>query len=153
MTGRAALSPEQLDRVRGVAAVLVPGSPTSAGAAALSDLDDLLQHAAVAIDGEGPALSGAIKALPSDLSWESLSAFAAADPSSFEQISLLVVGAYFMAPSVLASLGLPTGERKPASLEQAVDELSTGILDPVFERGCPVRTLEDVNGAIRKDLA
>jgi hypothetical protein len=80
-----------------------------------------------------------------------LSAFAEADPASFGDISLLAIGAYFMAPSVLEGLGLPTGERRPASREQAVDELSTGILDPVFERGCPVRTLEDVEAAAHAD--
>ena len=42
-----------------------------------------------------------------------------------------------MSPSVLASLGLPSGERRPANRDQVVDELGTGILDAVFERGCP----------------
>jgi hypothetical protein len=27
-----------------------------------------------------------------------------------------------------------------------VDELSTGILEAVLDRGCPVRSLDDVNG-------
>jgi hypothetical protein len=147
MTRGAELTREQLDRVRAVASVLIPGSPASSPAAGIEDLDDLLQHAAVALDSEARTLAAAIEALPDEASWESVSDFAAADPSSFEQISLLVVGAYFMSPSVLASLGLPTGERRPANREQAVDELSTGILDPVFERGCPVRTLEDVAAA------
>jgi hypothetical protein len=30
-----------------------------------------------------------------------------------------------------------------------VDELSTGILDAVLERGCPVRSLDHVNGTAR----
>jgi len=140
-----ALSQDQLDRVRAVAAVLLPGPLTSGPATALPDFDEQLQHAALALEGEGRTLAEAIGSLPTDPSWESLSAYAEADPSSFEQVALLAVGAYFMSPHVLASLGLPTGDRRPADREQVVDELSTGILDAVYERGCPVRTLEDVN--------
>jgi hypothetical protein len=147
MSGSGVLSPDQLARVKAAAVVLLPGSSTSVPAAELPDFDDLLQHAALAVGGGGRALSAAIDSLPDQLTWESLSAFAEADTASFGDISLLAIGAYFMATSVLEGLGLPTGERRPASREQAVDELSTGILDAVFERGCPVRTLEDVAAA------
>jgi hypothetical protein len=90
-------------------------------------------------------LAAAIAALPAEPTWDSLEAFAQTDRASFEQVALLAVGAYFMSPSVLASLGLPTGERRPADREQVVDELSSGVLDAVLERGCPVRTLDEVN--------
>ena len=151
MSGNGVLSPDQLARVKAAAVVLLPGSAASAPAANLPNFEDLLEHAAFAVGGGGRALATAIDALPDRLSWESLSAFAEADPASFGDISLLAIGAYFMAPSVLEGLGLPTGERRPASREQAVDELSSGILDPVFERGCPVRTLEDVEAAAHGD--
>ncbi|MEV5650641.1 hypothetical protein AB0L57_20535 [Nocardia sp. NPDC052254] len=147
----AALSPEQLDRIRGVAAVLIPGASVSVPAPSLADFDDMVQCAAAALDGQSRALAAAIEAIPAEPSWQNLSAFADADPSSFEQVSLLAVGAYFMSPAVLDALGLPTGNRRPAKPEQVVDELSTGILDAVFERGCPVRTLDDVAGAARAD--
>jgi hypothetical protein len=145
MTRGDRLSRQQLDRVRATAAVLLPGSEESPAPNDLPDYDELVQRAAVALEGEGRALAAAIDALPADLSWERLSAFAAVDPSSFELVSMLVVGAYFMSPAVLGSLRLPTGPRRAARPEQVVDELSTGILDAVFERGCPVRTLEEVN--------
>jgi hypothetical protein len=147
MRNREVLSREQVARARAAAVVLLPGSTTSSAAALLPDFDDLLQRAAVAVDDGAGALAVAIEALPEELNWETLSAFANCDPVSFGQVSLLTIGAYFMSPSILEGLGLPTGERRPANREQAVDELSTGILDPVFERGCPVRTLEDVAGA------
>ena len=148
MNGPTALSREQLDRVRVTAAVLLPGSAESPAIDTLADFDQLVQQAAVALASEGRGIVEAIEALPEQPTWEDLSAFAEVDPSSFEQVSLLAIGAYFMSPDVLASLGLPTGgERRPANREQVVDELSTGILDAVFERGCPVRTLEDVEGA------
>lgn len=147
MTRDVALSPEELRRAREVATVLLPGSSTASSAAGVPDLDDLLQHAAFALGGDDTDLAAAIEALPPEPSWDSLLAFAEADPESFGQVSLLAVGAYFMSPSVLASLGLPTGERRPANREQVVDELGSGILEPVFERGCPVRTLDDVAAA------
>lgn len=150
MTATVGLSRAHLDRVRAVAAVLLPGSAESPAAVALPDFDELVQRAAAALDGDDRDLIAAIEALPEEPSWEGLSAFAELEASSFEQISLLLVGAYFMSPAVLASLSLPTGERRPARPEQVVDELSTGILDPVIERGCPIRTLDFVNSQPRR---
>lgn len=147
MTGRMVLSREQLDQIRAVAAVLIPGASDASPAPSLPDFDDLVQRAAVALEGDDKPLVEALEALPKDPSWENLASFAEADPSSFDQVSLVAVGAYFMSSSVLAALGLPSGIRRPAKLDQAVDELSSGILDAVLERGCPVRTLEEVVGA------
>jgi hypothetical protein len=145
MTEHTPLSAEQLDRVLAAAVVLLPGSAETQAPTALPDFEQQLQHAALALEGADSALSTAIDALPTQPSWQNLSALADADPASFGQVSLLVVGAYFMSPSVLASLGLPTGARRPAHREQVVDELDSGILDAVLERGCPVRTLDEVN--------
>jgi hypothetical protein len=145
MTRVAALSGQEIARVRAAAQVLLPGTPDSPAPDALREYDDLLQQAAAALAGDREALATAIGALPPEPSWESLSAFAELEPTSFELVCLLAVGAYFMSPAVLTSLGTPTGPRRPADREQVVDELGTGILDAVLERGCPVRTLEDVN--------
>ena len=145
MTQAATLSRRQLDLVRATAVILLPGTSESPSPNALPDFDELVQHAAEALGGVGPALAAAIDVLPAEPSWENVAALAERDPSSFELVSLLAVGAYFMSPDVLGSLGLPTGERRPAHREQVVDELSTGILDAVLERGSPVRTLVDVN--------
>lgn len=141
------LSRHQLDRVRAAAALLLPGSAGSPAPELISDFDELLQCAASAVEGGGRVLAEAIEALPADPSWEALSAFAERDPSSFELVSLVSVGAYFMSPEVLTSLGRPTGARRAAHPEQVVDELGTGLLDPVFERGCPVKTLDEVRNA------
>lgn len=146
MTDETKMSGQQLDRVRATAAVLLPGSTESPAPHLLPEFDELLQQAAVALGGEGRALAAAIETLPPKPSWENLSALSECDPSSFELVSLLAIGAYFMSPTVLGSMGIPTGKRRPANPEQVVDELSDGILDPVFERGCPVRTLEEVDG-------
>lgn len=146
MTDVAHLSLDQLERVRAAAVILLAGSMESAAPEDLPDFEELLQLAAGALHGEGRALAAAIDAIPLEPTWEGLSALADHEPSSFQLVSLLAVGAYFMSPSVLASLGIPAGKRRAANPEQVVDELGTGLLDPVFERGCPIRTLDDVNG-------
>jgi hypothetical protein len=140
------LSRQQVERVRAAAAILLAGPSDSPALDALPDFDGLLQQAAAALGSKGPALAAAIGALPPEPSWASLAAFAAGEPESFELVALLAVGAYFMSPAVLDSLGRPAGARRRAHPEQVVDELSTGILEAVLDRGCPVRSLDDVNG-------
>lgn len=149
MTGAPVLSPRQVDHVRAAAVILLASPSDSPALDALPDVDELLQQAAAALGNKGQVLAAAIDALPPEPSWENLSAFADGDPESFELVALLAVGAYFMSPAVLDSLGRPSGVRRRASHDQAVDELSTGILDAVLERGCPVRSLDHVNGMER----
>lgn len=141
----AILSRQHLDRIRALAGVILAGSSESPAPGDLSDFDQLVLRATAALDGEATAIEAAVSALPEEISWASVSAFAEREPASFELVSLLVVGAYFMASPVLASLGVPTGQRRPANREQVVDELGEGLLDSVLERGSPIRTLEDVN--------
>ena len=145
MTSPAGLTRSELARVRAAAAILLPGSIDSPRPSALLDFDHMVQQAALAIGGDRTALAAAIEALPAEPSWDGLAELARLEPASFDLVSIVVVGAYFMSPTVLASLHLPSAARRPARPEQIVDELGTGILDAVYERGCPVRTLADVN--------
>lgn len=57
------------------------------------------------------------------------------DAESFQVLSAVLGGAYLMVPAVRESIGYPGQRRDPAGLEEAVDELSDGILDPVLDRG------------------
>lgn len=59
----------------------------------------------------------------------------AQDSAAFDPVSNVVAGAYFMTPQVKALIGYPGQHRDPAGLEDAADELESGILDPVLERG------------------
>ncbi|MGW0634956.1 hypothetical protein [Nocardia salmonicida] len=59
----------------------------------------------------------------------------AQDNAAFDPVSNVVAGAYFMTPQVKALIGNPGPHRDPAGLEEAADELASGILDPVVERG------------------
>ena len=145
MNGSWSLRNEQVTRICAIAGILLPGSGDSPAPGSLPEFGDLVQRAASTFSRESSAIEQAIALLPAELSWETLSTYANEEPESFELLSLLVVGAYFMSPLVLAALGLPTGDRRSAPLEQAVDELSSGILDPVLDRGSPVKTLEEID--------
>lgn len=55
--------------------------------------------------------------------------------ASFQVLSAVLAGAYLLVPEVKSAVGYPGQRRDPAGLEEAVDEISDGILDPVLERG------------------
>lgn len=57
------------------------------------------------------------------------------DKITFDPLSSIIAGAYFMTPEVKELIGYPGQHRDPAGLEDAANELETGILDPVQERG------------------
>jgi hypothetical protein len=67
----------------------------------------------------------------------------AQDKFTFDPLSSIIAGAYFMSPQVKQLIGYPGQHRDPAGLEDAANELETGILDPVIERG-PIYVSTDV---------
>jgi hypothetical protein len=101
--------------------------------------DDLVQRAATSLGAEAEDLRQAIAQLPEEISWDALSAFASAHPEPFELVSTTAAGAYFMSPMVLDSLGYPRGARSAPRFDLAAEELESGILEPVIERGSRVR--------------
>lgn len=134
-----ALSAWELQQLRGIAAVLMPGDQDSPASTDISEFDELLGRAAAALGPELERLHGALEMLPPDLDWEAVRGFAAAEPSAFEVISTVAAGAYFMSPAALRSIGYPTGPRSAARFDLVADELESGILEPVIARGPRVR--------------
>jgi hypothetical protein len=57
------------------------------------------------------------------------------DKFTFDPLSSIIAGAYFMTPQVKGLIGYPGQHRDPAGLEDAANELETGILEPVLDRG------------------
>lgn len=129
------LTTAQLQELRSTAEVLIPGDGVSPSPAALHDFDELLGRAAAAMEPELPALSDALSALPSKIDWVTLRRFAESDGPRFELIATIVTGAYFMSEPVLESIGYPTGNRAAAPFDLSAEELASGILDPVIDRG------------------
>jgi len=56
-------------------------------------------------------------------------------PRQFQALSAVVAGAWLLVPAVRARIGYPGQRRDPARLEEAADQISDGILDPVIARG------------------
>lgn len=133
------LSTEELDRLRAIAAVLIPGLGASPPATDLPDLDELLSRAAAALGRELPALRDGIARVPAEVDWAAIVRLADEDPTAFDVIGAVVAGAYFMSPTVLRTIGYPTGPRSAAPFDLAADELASGILSPVQTRGSRVR--------------
>lgn len=73
--------------------------------------------------------------VPDDELWDALKTMSAEDKFTFDPLSSVLAGAYFMTPQVMKLIGYPGQHRDPAPLELAADEIGSGILDPVLERG------------------
>ncbi len=56
-------------------------------------------------------------------------------PEAFQPLSAIAAGAYLLTPEVSAAIGYEGQIRNYPGLEDAVDDLSDGILEPVIERG------------------
>lgn len=132
---------DEVQRLHEVASILLPGDDHSPSAGSITDLEQLIVAAAQAIGPEEAALRSAVKALPEELTWDSLKAFSESDPTDFELVSTVAAGAYFMAPAVLTSIGYPQGPRKAPRNDQVVEELETGVLDQVMARESMVREI------------
>lgn len=128
------LSADQVAVIGHVAAVLLPGDHQAPGAAAIPALPALIQQAAIALGTECDALRAALRILPTEISWDTLRAFASEHPAHFDIVSVAASGAYFMAPEALTAIGYPQGARKAARIDQAADEIGSGVLDRVMER-------------------
>lgn len=61
----------------------------------------------------------------------------------FVPLSAVLAGAYLMVPEVRAHVNYPGQGRNPAPYDQIVEELASGILDPVLERGPIHRTVQE----------
>jgi hypothetical protein len=131
----AALDEREVDRLRAVAAVLIPGDGEAPAALDVPEFDELLQRAAVALSIELPALHEAIEHLPGEIDQTTLAAFHENDPARLSLIGVAVSGAYFMAPVAREALGYPVGPRSAPPFDLAAEELAGGILEPVIERG------------------
>lgn len=124
-----------IERLKGLADVLIPGTATLSAPSALSNFERLLRSAVKACGYPDVDLRSALDAIPPNADWDSTRAFATANQAGFDIVSVIVSGAYFMSPVVLGALGYPLERRHPAGPEEFADEYETGILDPVINRG------------------
>ncbi len=121
-----------------IADTLIPESGPNPKASDASEFGAYLQLALAARADVFDAVLKAVQELAGvadeDL-YGALKQMSADDKFTFDPLSSIVAGAYFMTPQVKDLIGYPGQRRDPAGLEDAANELGTGILEPVLERG------------------
>lgn len=132
---KANLNAQQIARLVGLADILMPATGKLPAPGTLASYNGLLETAFIASGLTQTEVQEALDALPSELTWNSVTGFGTSHPAAFESLALLTSGAYVMAPEVLETLGYPDDRRNPAGPMDAADEYDTGILEPVINRG------------------
>jgi hypothetical protein len=136
------LTDAEVGTLRAIADVLIPASGDNTAATAEPDFDACLRRAVDARADAFEAVTGVLARLGGaapDVIDQALRALHAEQPVPFQALSAVVAGAWLLTPTARARIGYPGQRRDPARLEEAADQLSDGILDPVIARG-PVYT-------------
>lgn len=124
-----------IERLRGLAAVLIPATARMPAAPDVAGFDGLLRTSAKACAYSAAELRAVLDAIPANVDFAGAKAWAAADRARFDMAAVIVSGAYYMAPAVLERLGYPTERRHPAEPEEFLNEYETGIVEAVIARG------------------
>lgn len=141
-----ALTDAELALVLRVADCLIPASGPNPKA---SDAERYTEYLRLALAARADAFdavldgAGKLAGVPDDELWGALKQMSAQDQATFEPLSAVVAGAYFMTPQVMALIGYPGQRRDPAPLDLAANEIGSGILDPVLERGSVYVSADD----------
>lgn len=132
------LSEEELAVLHAVADALIPAVEDNPAGSQAPDFDSWLRRAIGARAEHFDELMAAV-ALVNGLTgvamYEALKRLNDEEPAKFQLLSAVVAGAYLMVPHVRGLVGYPGQVRNIPRLEEAADQLSDGILDPVIERG------------------
>jgi hypothetical protein len=121
-----------------IADTLIPAAGPNPKA---SDAEEFVAYLHLALAARADIFEAVLKAVreladvPDGALHGALKTMWAKDKFTFDPLSSIIAGAYFMTPQVKELIGYPGQHRDPAGLEDAANELETGILDPVLERG------------------
>ncbi len=132
------LTDSELATLLRIADCLIPAEGPNPKASDAADYTSYLQLALGArSDAFDTVISGVeqLADVPESELWQALKKMWADDKTTFDPLSAVLAGAYFMTPQIMELIGYPGQHRDPAPLEEAADELATGILEPVLERG------------------
>jgi hypothetical protein len=97
----------------------------------------------VALDARADAFDEVTRVLgelrsvePSGL-WERLRTLDVTTPAVFQALSTVIAGAWLLTPGARDRIGYHGQQSDKAGLEEAADEVSSGVLDAVLRRGVP----------------
>ncbi|MBJ8344326.1 hypothetical protein [Antrihabitans sp. YC2-6] len=132
------LTAAEVDTLHAIADVLVPAAGDDPAATSDPDFDAALKTALNARSDAFDAITAVLEELHgSDAAKveQSLRTMHAERSEVFQALSAVVAGAWLLSPQVTKRIGYPGQGRFPAAFDDAANELSSGILDPVLERG------------------
>lgn len=132
-----ALTDQERSVLARVADVLVPGHDEIPAASAEPGFWDAV---AVALDARADAFND-ITALLDELSptghdqlWAELRALDTGRPAEFQALSTVIAAAWLLTPGVRDRIAYRGQRSDKAGLDEAADEISSGVLDPVLAR-------------------
>jgi len=131
------LTERELTTLFRIADCLIPATgPNPAGSAA----EDYTAHLLLALGARSDVFDRVMAGVenladvPDDRLWAALKQLWSTDLETFNPLSSIVAGAYFMTPQIKALIGYPGQQRDPAPVDEAANEID-GLIDPVIERG------------------
>lgn len=120
-----------------VADTLVPGRD---GAPAASAEPGFWDNLVVALDARADAFDDITSALaslgsrPTEEMWDELKTLDRNAPATFQALSTVITGAWLLTPGTRERIGYDGPQSDRAGIEEAADDITSGILDPVIER-------------------
>ena len=131
-------APGEVQALKAIADVLIPASGDDPAATAEPGFEEALVTALAARADAFEQIMSFLHRIQgknsSDVA-DSLRALHRDNEPVFQPVSAVVTGAWLLLPTVRERIGYPGQHRNPAPFDQAAQELSTGILEPVIERG------------------
>lgn len=132
------LTDDEMQTLHAVADVLVPAAGENPAATEETGFDSALRRAADAradVFNHITSLLAQLKDLERQSLELELRRLYAEEPDVFQPLSAIVAEAWLLVPAVRARIGYPGQHHDPPDIDQVVDELSEGILQPVIDRG------------------
>ncbi|MDQ6815862.1 MAG: hypothetical protein M3018_00435 [Actinomycetota bacterium] len=132
------LREEERTALLAIADILIPAARALPRASAVPDYVSWLHRALAARSDAFDDVIDTVARLqriePSALP-AALSQLSETEPASFQALSAVLAGAYLMVPEVRRAINYPGQEARPAPFDEAAEQIMSGILDPVIERG------------------
>ncbi len=124
--------------LRLAADTLIPAKGAYLSGSSVTGFIDLATRAATILDARFEMLEALLAELadiPAASMWDYLEELNRVRFDEFYTLSLIISAAYLNSPEIRSALNYPVPHQNPAGLFEIADELSSGILDPVIERG------------------
>jgi hypothetical protein len=146
------LTGRELQAALKIADALIPDGPAGPRPSAIQDYPKWLELALAARRDSFDEIIGLVAELAdcaTDSLYERLKQLSETSASGFEVLSSVLAGAYLVTPEVRGAIGYPGQAQRAPRFDEAADQIMSGILDPVIERGAIFRPTDSVDGPNR----